>query len=77
MIGLLLAERREESLTVYTDGFQAYEPPEEDDAFSHEYVVHSDSEYADYEVHVKIYEMFPQSVRTTSRTASKIEARGT
>jgi len=31
-IRLLLADRKEESLTVYTDGFRAYEPLEDDDA---------------------------------------------
>ena len=33
-IRLLLADRRQESLTVYTDGFRAYEPLEEDDPFT-------------------------------------------
>ena len=31
IIRLLLAERQQESLTVYTDGFRAYEPLDEDD----------------------------------------------
>jgi transposase-like protein len=30
---LLLADRQQESRTVYTDGFRAYEPLEEDDVF--------------------------------------------
>ena len=51
-IRLLLADRKEESLTVYTDGFRAYEPLDADDAFDREYVVHGDGEYADDEVHV-------------------------
>jgi len=51
-IRLLLADRHQESLTVYTDGFRAYEPLESDDAFDREYVVHSDGEYADDGVHV-------------------------
>jgi transposase-like protein len=55
-IRLLLADRKEESLTVYTDGFRAYEPLDEDDAFDREYVVHSDGEYADDEVHVNTCE---------------------
>jgi len=38
-IRLLLAYRKEESLTVYTDGFRAYEPFEADDVFDREYVV--------------------------------------
>ena len=51
-IRLLLANRKKESLTVYTDGFRAYEPLDEDDAFDREYVVHGDGEYADGDVHV-------------------------
>jgi transposase-like protein len=49
---LLLSDRKEEPLTVYTDGFRAYEPLEEDDAFTRKYVVHSDGEYADGDIHV-------------------------
>jgi len=55
-IRLLLADRQQESLTVYTDGFRAYEPLEADDAFDREYVVHGDGEYADDEVHVNTCE---------------------
>ncbi len=46
-IRLLLTDRKEESFTDYTDGFRAYEPLEEDDAFDREYVGHDDGEYAD------------------------------
>jgi transposase-like protein len=46
-IRVLLADRQQESLTVYTDGFRAYEPLAEDDAFDRKYVVHSEGEYAD------------------------------
>jgi len=62
-IQLLLANRKEESLTVYTDGFRAYEPLEDDDAFTREYVVHGDSEYADDEVHVNTCESHASQVR--------------
>src|SRR6056297_3802505 len=62
-IRLLLADRTEESLTVYTDGFRAYEPLEEDDAFDREYVVHGDGEYADEEVHVNTCESHASQVR--------------
>ncbi len=55
-IRLLLGDRQQESLTVYTDGFQAYEPLEADDAFDREYVIHGDCEYADDEVHVNTCE---------------------
>jgi len=33
-IRLLLADRHQESLTVYIDSFRAYEPLEEDDVFT-------------------------------------------
>ncbi|WP_254529868.1 IS1595 family transposase [Natrinema gelatinilyticum] len=55
-IRLLLADRQEESLTVFTDGFRAYDPLEEDDAFTREYVVHGVGEYADDEIHVNTCE---------------------
>lgn len=49
-IRLLLADRQQESLTVYTDGFRAYDPLDEDDAFTREYVVHGDGEYVNGDV---------------------------
>jgi len=55
-IRLLLADRQQESLRVYTDGFRAYEPLEEDDAVTREYVVHGDGEYVDGDVHVNTCE---------------------
>jgi transposase len=55
-IRLLLADRQQESLTIYTDGFRAYKPLEEDDAFTREYVVHGDGEYVDGDVHVNTCE---------------------
>ena len=55
-IRLLLADRQQESLTIYTDGFRAYKPLEEDDAFTREYVVHGDGEYVDRDVHVNTCE---------------------
>ncbi|SDK15445.1 ISXO2-like transposase domain-containing protein, partial [Halovenus aranensis] len=55
-IRLLLADRKEESLTVYTDGFRAYEPLDEDDAFDRQYVVHGEGEYADGDMHVNTCE---------------------
>jgi transposase len=55
-IRLLLADRQQESLTVYTDGFRAYDPLEEDNAFTREYVVHSDGEYVDGDAHVNTCE---------------------
>jgi transposase len=55
-IRLLLADRQQESLTVYTDGFRAYDPLDEDNAFTREYVVHGDGEYVDGDVHVNTCE---------------------
>ena len=55
-IRLLLADRQQESLTVYTDGFRAYNPLDEDDAFTREYVVHSDGKYADGDIHINTCE---------------------
>jgi len=55
-IRLLLADRNKELLTVYTDGFRAYEPLNEDDEFDREYVVHGDGEYTDDEMHVNTCE---------------------
>jgi len=47
----LMPNRHQESLTVYTDGFQAYESLDEADAFTREYAVHGDGEYVDGDVH--------------------------
>jgi transposase-like protein len=55
-IRLLLSNRTQELVTVYTDGFRAYDPLNKDDAFDREYVVHGDGEYADEEVHVNTCE---------------------
>jgi transposase len=55
-IRLLLDDRQQESLTVYTDGFRAYEPLDEDDTFDRQYVVHGEGEYADGDVHVNTCE---------------------
>ena len=63
-IRLLLADRQQESLTVYTDGFRSYEPLDEDDAFTREYVVHGDGEYVDGDVHVNTCESHGSLVRS-------------
>ncbi|ELZ86033.1 ISH4-type transposase [Haloferax elongans ATCC BAA-1513] len=62
-VRLLLADHEEESLTVYTDGFRAYNPLEDDDEFTREYVVHGDGEYADGDVHVNTCESHASLVR--------------
>jgi len=62
-VRLLLADHEEESLTVYTDGFRAYDPLEDDDEFHREYVVHGEGEYADGDVHVNTCESHASLVR--------------
>jgi len=55
-VRLLLDNHDQESLTVYTDGFRAYDPLDDDDTFDRQYVVHSDGEYADDNVHINTCE---------------------
>jgi len=55
-VRLLLAGGEEESLTVYTDGFRAYDPLDDDERFHRESVVHSDGEYVDGATHVNTCE---------------------
>jgi transposase len=62
-IRLLLGTRQQESLTVYTDGFRAYEPLDEDDAFARQSVVHGEGEHADGDVHVNTCESHASLVR--------------
>ena len=66
-IRLLLENHDQESLTVYTDGFRAYEPLEDDDEFTREFVVHGDGEYADGEVHVNTCESHASRATRGSR----------
>jgi len=62
-VRLLLDNHEQESLTVYTDGFRAYEPLDDDDTFDRQYVVHSDGEYADEDVHINTCESHGSLVR--------------
>jgi transposase-like protein len=55
-VRLLLENHEEESLTIYTDGFRAYDPLEDDDAYQRAVVVHGDGEYVDGDVHVNTCE---------------------
>ena len=50
------AKSAEESLTVSTDGFRAYDPLDDDERFHHESVIHGDGEYVDGEAHVNTCE---------------------
>jgi len=63
-IRLLLTDRHQESLTVYTDSFRAYELLEEDDALTREYVVHGEGECVDGDVHVNTCESHGSLVRS-------------
>jgi transposase len=55
-IRLLLADRQQGSLRVYTEVFLAYEPLDEYNTVTHEYAVHGDGEHIDGGVHVNTYE---------------------
>jgi len=55
-VRLLLDNREKESLTVYTDGFRAYDPLDDDESFQRESVIHGDREYVDGDVHVNTCE---------------------
>jgi transposase-like protein len=55
-VRLLLADRQQESLTIYTDGFRAYGPLDENHDIDRKYVVHSDGEYAVDDVHINTCE---------------------
>jgi transposase-like protein len=73
-IRLLLADRQQEPLTVYTDGFRAYDPLDEDEQFDREYVVHGDGEYVDETIQVNTCESHALLARrwlSTHRRISK------
>lgn len=55
-VRLLLADRQQEPLTLYTDEFRAYDPLEDDDGFAGESVVHGAGEYVNGDVHVNTCE---------------------
>ncbi|WP_458188888.1 IS1595 family transposase [Haladaptatus sp. NG-WS-4] len=55
-VRLLLALSEEESLIVYTDGFRAYDPREDDENFHREAVIHGEGEYVDGDAHVNTCE---------------------
>ncbi|OYR69597.1 IS1595 family transposase [Halorubrum ezzemoulense] len=55
-VRLLLDNHKKESLTVYTDGFRAYDPLEDDENFHREAVIHGDGEYVDGDAHVNTCE---------------------
>ena len=55
-VRLLLAASEEESLTVYTDRFRAYDPLDDDERFHRGSVIHGGGEYAAGDVHVNTCE---------------------
>ena len=63
-VRLLSTDHHQKLLTVYTDGFRAYEPLNEEGAFSREYVVHGNRGYVDGDVHVNICESHGSLVRS-------------
>jgi transposase-like protein len=77
----LLTDRHQEPFTVYTDGFCAYDPLDEDEKFDREHVVHGDGEYADDTVHVNTCELkrsphtVSPSVPTQTRTLPQTRTR--
>ena len=62
-VRLLLAVTEEESLTVYTDGFRAYDPLEDDENYQREAVIHGEGEYVDGDTHVNTCESHASLVR--------------
>ena len=62
-VRLLLAGREKEPLTVYTDGFRAYDTLDDDERFHRESVIHADDEYVDGEAHVNTCESHGSLVR--------------
>jgi transposase-like protein len=62
-VRLLLGNHEKESLTVYTDGFRAYDPLEDDENYQREPVIHSEGEYVDGDVHVNTCESRASLVR--------------
>ena len=59
----LLGDHEEESLIVYTNGFRAYDPLEDDEQYQCEAVIHNEGEYVDGEAHVNTCESHASLVR--------------
>jgi len=62
-VRLLLGNHKKESLSVYTDGFRAYDPLDDDKSFHRESVTHGDGEYVDRDAHVNTYESHASPAR--------------
>ncbi len=62
-VRLLLGDREEEPLTVYTDGFRAYDPLEDDETYQRKTVIHAEGEYVDGDAHVNTCESHASLVR--------------
>ena len=62
-VRFLLDNHEKESLTVYTDGFRAYDPLGDDESFHREVVIHGDGEYVDGDAHVNMCESYASLAR--------------
>ena len=62
-VRLLLDNYEEESLTVYTEGFRAYDPLKDDEDYHREAVIHSEGECVDEDAHVNTCESHASLVR--------------
>ena len=55
-VRLLLDNCEKESLTIYTDGFRAYDSLDDDENFCRESVIHGDGEYVNGDAHMNTRE---------------------
>jgi len=62
-VQFLLNSCKEESPTVYTDGFRAYDPLEDDETYQREAVIHREGEYVDENAYVNTGESHASLVR--------------
>jgi len=69
-VRLLLDTCEEESLTVYTDGFRAYDPLEGDESYQREAIIHGEGEYVDGDAHVNTCESHASQPRSATSPAS-------
>jgi len=70
-VRLLLENHEEESLTVYTDGFRAYDPLDTDENFHREAVIHGNGEYVDEDAHVNTCESHSSLARRVALATSR------
>ncbi|QFU84264.1 IS1595 family transposase [Natronorubrum aibiense] len=68
-VRLLLDDHEEESLTVYTDGFRAYDPLEKDETYQREAVIHGEGEYVDGDAHLNTCKSHRRGISKNKLTA--------